>query len=133
MPFESDGGDLQKLNIIVQFVFLSLNSLYVVPLFLTFHKLCSSFLVHPMVQKMLKLMKNWTSYTLWKWRGWFAKIERNNLVCVFEFKLFVHCSITLDIFLIFVILLLAHPILKKFLNLIKIWERYVHWKWSGVI
>jgi hypothetical protein len=36
MPFESEEGDLQKLNITVQFVFLSLNSLYVVPLLLTF-------------------------------------------------------------------------------------------------
>jgi hypothetical protein len=36
MPFESEEGDLQELNIIVQFVFLSLNSLYVPPLLLTF-------------------------------------------------------------------------------------------------
>jgi hypothetical protein len=36
MPFENEKGDLQKLNIIVQFVFLSLNSLYVAPLLLTF-------------------------------------------------------------------------------------------------
>jgi hypothetical protein len=28
---------------------------------------------------------------------------------------------------------LAHPILLIFLNLIKKWKRYVHWKWSGVI
>jgi hypothetical protein len=36
VPFESEEGDLQKLNITVQFVFLSLNSLYVAPLLLTF-------------------------------------------------------------------------------------------------
>jgi hypothetical protein len=36
MAFESEKGDLQKLNIIVQFVFLSLNSLYVASLLLTF-------------------------------------------------------------------------------------------------
>jgi hypothetical protein len=67
-------------------------------------------LAHLMVRKMLKLMKKLTSYALWKWRGWFAKIKHNNSVCVFEFKLFVHCSITFDI-QFFKILLLAHPIL----------------------
>jgi hypothetical protein len=67
------------------------------------------FLAHPMVQKMLKLMKNQASYALWKWRGWFGKFEHNNLVCVFEFKLFVNCSITFDIPKHFVIFLLAHP------------------------
>ncbi len=36
MPFESEKGDLQKLNITIQFVFLSLNSMYVVPFLLTF-------------------------------------------------------------------------------------------------
>ncbi len=36
MPFKSEEGDLQKLNITIQFVFLSLNSLFVVPFFLTF-------------------------------------------------------------------------------------------------
>jgi hypothetical protein len=36
MPFESEKAYLQKLNIIVQFVLLGLNSLYVVPLILTF-------------------------------------------------------------------------------------------------
>jgi hypothetical protein len=36
MPFENEEGDLQKLNITVQFVFLSLNFFYVVPLLLTF-------------------------------------------------------------------------------------------------
>jgi len=36
MPFESEEGDLQKLNITVHFVLLSLNSLYVAPLLLTF-------------------------------------------------------------------------------------------------
>jgi riboflavin transporter FmnP len=38
MPFENEEDDLQKLNIIVQFVFLNLNYLYVLPLFLTFKK-----------------------------------------------------------------------------------------------
>jgi hypothetical protein len=38
MPFESDEGNLQKLNITFQFVFLSLNSLYLAPLLLTFKK-----------------------------------------------------------------------------------------------
>jgi len=38
MPFESEKGDLQKLNITIQFVFLNLNSLYIVPLPLTFKK-----------------------------------------------------------------------------------------------
>jgi hypothetical protein len=33
MPFESEKGDLQKLNITIHFVFLSLNSLYVVSFF----------------------------------------------------------------------------------------------------
>jgi hypothetical protein len=32
MPFESEKGDLQKLNSTIQFVFLSLNSLYIAPL-----------------------------------------------------------------------------------------------------
>jgi hypothetical protein len=36
MPFESEEGDLQKLNITIPFVFLSLNSLYIVPLPSTF-------------------------------------------------------------------------------------------------
>jgi hypothetical protein len=38
MPFENEKGDLKKLNIIVQFVFLNLNYLYVAPLFLAFKK-----------------------------------------------------------------------------------------------
>ncbi len=38
MPFESEEGDLQKLNIIVWFVFLSLKSLYVVPFLLILKK-----------------------------------------------------------------------------------------------
>jgi len=38
MPFENEKGDLKKLNIIVQFVFLNLNSFYVTPLFLAFKK-----------------------------------------------------------------------------------------------
>jgi hypothetical protein len=38
MPFESEEGDLQKLNITIQFVFLSLNSLYIAPLPSTFKK-----------------------------------------------------------------------------------------------
>jgi hypothetical protein len=33
MPFESEKGDLQNLNITVQFVFLSLNFLYVLHCF----------------------------------------------------------------------------------------------------
>jgi len=86
-----------------------------------------------MVQIILKLMKKWANYALWKWRGWFAKTEHNNSICVFEFKLFVHCSISFNIQKHFVILLLAHPILLKKFNLIKKWERYVHYKWSGVI
>jgi hypothetical protein len=36
MPFESKEGDLQKLKITIQFMFLSLNSLYVAPLPSTF-------------------------------------------------------------------------------------------------
>jgi hypothetical protein len=36
VPFESEEGDLQKSNITIQFVYLSLNSLYIVPLPLTF-------------------------------------------------------------------------------------------------
>jgi hypothetical protein len=36
MPFESEKGDLQELNITIQFLFLSLNFLYVAPLLLTF-------------------------------------------------------------------------------------------------
>jgi len=36
MPFENEEGDLQKLNITIQFVFLSLNFLYVFPLPSTF-------------------------------------------------------------------------------------------------
>jgi len=36
MPFENEKGDLKKLNIIIQFTFFNLNSLYVAPLFLTF-------------------------------------------------------------------------------------------------
>jgi hypothetical protein len=71
------------------------------------------FLAHPMVQKMLKSMKNWASYALWKWKKWFVKIEHNNSICVFEFELFVHCSITFDIPEYFVFFLLAHPILLK--------------------
>ncbi len=91
------------------------------------------FLAHPMVQKMLKSMKNQASYALWKWRGWFAKTKHNNSICVFEFKFFAYFSITFNIPKYFVFLLLAHPILLIFLNLIKKWKRYVHWKWSGVI
>jgi len=37
MPFESEEGDLQKLNITIQFVFLSLNFLYIAPLPSTFN------------------------------------------------------------------------------------------------
>jgi len=36
MPFENEEGDLQKLNITIQIVFLSLNYLYIVALPLTF-------------------------------------------------------------------------------------------------
>jgi hypothetical protein len=35
---ESEEGDLQKLNITIQFVFFNLNSLYIAPLPLTFQK-----------------------------------------------------------------------------------------------
>jgi hypothetical protein len=38
MAFKNEEGDLQKLNITSQFVFLSLNSLYIVPLPSTFQK-----------------------------------------------------------------------------------------------
>jgi hypothetical protein len=38
MPFKNEEGDLQKLNIIIKFVFLSLNSLYIAPLPLTFQQ-----------------------------------------------------------------------------------------------
>jgi hypothetical protein len=43
--------------------------------------------------------------------GWFVKTKYNNSVCVFEFKLFVRCSIIFNIQKHFVILLLVHPIL----------------------
>ncbi len=36
MPFKNEESDLQKLNITIQFVFLSLNSLYIAPLPSTF-------------------------------------------------------------------------------------------------
>jgi hypothetical protein len=39
MPFESEEGDLQKLNITIQFVFLSLNYLHIVPLPSTFQNI----------------------------------------------------------------------------------------------
>jgi hypothetical protein len=38
MPFENEEGDLQKLNITIQFVFLNLNSLYIAPFPLTLRK-----------------------------------------------------------------------------------------------
>jgi hypothetical protein len=38
MPFENEEGYLQKLNTIVQFVFLNLNSLHIDPLPSTFKK-----------------------------------------------------------------------------------------------
>jgi hypothetical protein len=82
-----------------------------------------------MVQKMLKSMKKWTSYALWKWRGWFAKTGHNSLVCVFKFKLFVCCSIASDIQTNFVILFLAHPMVQKMLKLMKNWTSYALWKW----
>jgi hypothetical protein len=44
MPFESEEVDMQKLNIIVQFVFWRLNSLYVVPLLWHSNKICTYFL-----------------------------------------------------------------------------------------
>jgi hypothetical protein len=40
--FESEKGDLQKLNIIIQCLFLSLNSLYIAPLVLAFKKNCNT-------------------------------------------------------------------------------------------
>jgi hypothetical protein len=59
MAFENEEGDLKKLNIIVQFVFLSLNSLYVVPLLLTFNQnFIVLFLAHPMVQKIVEIDQN---------------------------------------------------------------------------
>jgi hypothetical protein len=39
MSFESEEGDLQKPNITIQFVFLSLNSLYIAPLPSTFQNI----------------------------------------------------------------------------------------------
>jgi hypothetical protein len=39
MPFESEVSDLQKLNIIIQFVVLNLNSLYIAPLPSTFQNI----------------------------------------------------------------------------------------------
>jgi len=36
MPFENEEGDLQKMNITIQFVFLNLNFLYIAPLPSTF-------------------------------------------------------------------------------------------------
>ncbi len=38
MPFENEEGDLPKLNITIQFVFLNLNSLYIAPIPSTFQK-----------------------------------------------------------------------------------------------
>jgi hypothetical protein len=38
MPFENEEGDLQKLNITIQFFFLSLNCLYIVSFPSTFKK-----------------------------------------------------------------------------------------------
>jgi hypothetical protein len=38
MPFENEEGDLQKLNIRIQFVFLIFNFLYITPLPLKFKK-----------------------------------------------------------------------------------------------
>jgi hypothetical protein len=54
-------------------------------------------------------MNKWASYALWKWKGWFVKIEHNNLVSVFEFKFFVCCFIVFDIPTNFVFRFLAHP------------------------
>ncbi len=41
------------------------------------------FLAHPMVQKLLKSMKKWTSYAIWKWRGWYGK---TNITIQFVFS-----------------------------------------------
>jgi hypothetical protein len=38
MPFESEEGDLKKMNITIQIVLLNLNYLYVAPLLLAFKK-----------------------------------------------------------------------------------------------
>jgi hypothetical protein len=89
------------------------------------------FLAHPIVQKMLKLMKNWASYALWKWRKWLSKIEHNNYVWVFEFKLFVYCSIASKIQTNFLVLFLANLMVQKMLKLIKKWASYALWKWRG--
>jgi hypothetical protein len=82
-----------------------------------------------MVQKMLKSMKKWASYAIWKWRGWFGKIEHNNSVCVFEFKFFICCSIPSNVQTNFVVLFLAHLMVQKMLKSIKIWTSYALWKW----
>jgi len=86
--------------------------------FIVFH------LAHPMIQKMLKSMKKWASYALWKWRGWFAKTKHNNLVCVFEFKFFLCCSIASNIPKNFVVLFLAYPMVQKMLKSMKNWASY---------
>jgi hypothetical protein len=44
MPFESEQGDLQELNITIQIAFLSLNSLYIIKFFqfdIEMKKICS--------------------------------------------------------------------------------------------
>jgi hypothetical protein len=50
MPFESEEGDLQKLNITIQFVFLSLNSFYIGPITFNIQKHFVIFLLaHPIL------------------------------------------------------------------------------------
>jgi hypothetical protein len=73
---------------------------------------------------MLKSMKKWTSYALWKWRGQFAKTKHNSLICVFEFKLFVCYSIDFDNHKNFVVLFLTHPMVQKNVELMKNWTSY---------
>jgi len=48
MPFESEEGDLQKLNITIEFVFLNLNSLYIVPFDIQKH-FVTLLLTHPIL------------------------------------------------------------------------------------
>ncbi len=87
-------------------------------------KLIVLHLVHLIVHKMLKSMKKWASYALWKWRGWFAKIEQNSLVYTFEFKIFVCSSISSDIQTNLVVFFLAHSMVQKLLKLMKNWASY---------
>jgi hypothetical protein len=55
MPFESEEVDLQKLNVIVQFVFLNLNSLSCSASFDIETIFLVLFLAHPTVQKIVEI------------------------------------------------------------------------------